>query len=194
MKRTPYVDMAVWGPFGRKALKHNKFRTWIPDGAGGYESRELPGQENHTAWLVSWRVFVSAALMLGLAASASLEAYESKIERLLRLWADAWHLIYVADDLLRAEGIERIRRGIVTKQSAGHPTPQSWSSSEPWSACFFEAAEQTTFWTEHVIDPASSWRSRGSHGRLTSMEETLVQQLDPHSNFPSRKMPGAKGE
>ena len=82
---TPYVDTAVWIFFGRKSMRANKFRTWIPGTNGTWISKEVSGPENHEQWLVSWRVFVSAALMLGICTRASLEAYELRIEKLCRL-------------------------------------------------------------------------------------------------------------
>ena len=58
MSVAPYVDHAVWGPYGRKATRANKFRTWIPTADGRYISKELPRPENFQQWQASWRVFV----------------------------------------------------------------------------------------------------------------------------------------
>ena len=60
LELTPYVDMAVWTPFGRKSMRANKFRTWIPGMNGTWISKEVPGPENHEQLLVSWRFFLSA--------------------------------------------------------------------------------------------------------------------------------------
>ena len=76
----PYVDHAVWGPFGRKTTKANKFRTWIPTSDSSYISKELPGPENFQQWLPSWRVFEVAAIMLDLSSMAALALYEKAIE------------------------------------------------------------------------------------------------------------------
>ena len=99
----PRVDHAVWGPFGRKTTRANKFRTWIPTSDGSYISKELPGPENFQQWLSSWRVFEAAAIMLDLISMAALALYEKAIERLTHLWPSAWDLVVAAD-------IERIRR------------------------------------------------------------------------------------
>ncbi|MDE0840171.1 MAG: hypothetical protein OSB41_14110, partial [Kiritimatiellae bacterium] len=173
-KKTPYADFAISGPFGRKTYKLNKFRTWVPTGDGAYISREVPGPENHAVWLISWRVFAAACTMLGIIGTAALEAYEGCIEKLVALWGDAWHLIYQADDLFRAEHCERVRRAIAADVTAGNPSPPTWSAAAPWAATFLRAATDRNFWNEHVVQPATSWRSRGSKGKPQTVEETLT--------------------
>ena len=84
---------------------------------------ELPGPETHQVWLIGWRVFSTACVMLKAFSSAALEAYECRIERLVRLWPDAWHLIATSDEQMRAEQLESIRRTIATSMRMGHPSP-----------------------------------------------------------------------
>jgi len=100
--RTPYVDLSIWDPYGRKVHKRNRFRNWIPDGEGGYLSQEIPGPENYQVWLIGWRVFTTACVMLRIVSTSAFEAYETRIEKLVRLWGDAWHFIYTTDDHMRA--------------------------------------------------------------------------------------------
>ena len=133
-KRTPYVDLSIRRPYGRKTYKRNKSRNWILFGDGEWISQEILGPENYSVWLIGWRVFATACVMLGIVAPAVLEAYEARIEKIVRLWSDAWHLIYTADDLMRAEQIERIRRQLSTAAKAGHPVPLTWNIATPWSA------------------------------------------------------------
>ena len=130
LKSTPYVDHAVWGPFGRKAVRAGKFRSWALAADGSYVSKELPGPENFTQWLASWRVFVTACVMLKVCSQSSLQLYERTIERLTKTWATSWHLIVLADDKARAEHLERIRRGFL-RDSVVCPAlvPSDWSES-----------------------------------------------------------------
>ena len=77
-QQPPYVDMAVWLPFGRRALRASKFRAWIPADDGSYIARELPGPASYAQWLASWRVFQTAANILPLASrEAHREAHEA---------------------------------------------------------------------------------------------------------------------
>ena len=100
-----------------------------------------------------------------------LEAYETRMEKLVRLWGDAWHLIYTTDDHMRAEQIERLRRQISTGVKAGHPQPAEWTEAEPWSAVFHMAAADTNYWDEHVTGPAQAWRTSGAKGTPRTLEE-----------------------
>ena len=64
----PYADVAVVGPFGRRAEQQNKSRTWIPTGDGTHLTKEIPGPENFRQWQAGWRVFSTLATNLRLAA------------------------------------------------------------------------------------------------------------------------------
>ena len=118
--RTPYVDLSIWGPYGRKVHKRNKFWNWIPDGEGGCLSQEIPGPENYQVWLIGWRVFATACVMLRIGSTSALEAYETRMEKLVRLWGDAWLLISTTDDHMRAEQIERPRRTLPPRHRHRH--------------------------------------------------------------------------
>ncbi len=74
-KQASYVDMAVWVPFGRRAMRAGKFRACLPVGNGEFIAKEIPGPENFTQWQASWRLFAVAMVMLGFADMAHLDAY-----------------------------------------------------------------------------------------------------------------------
>ena len=42
----PYADLAVVGPFGGRADRLNKLRTWIPTGDRTYMTKVIPGPES----------------------------------------------------------------------------------------------------------------------------------------------------
>ena len=65
-RQPPYVDFSVWLPFGRRVLKNQKFRAFLPIGDGSFMMKELPGPQNLQQWLVSWRVFKVACISLNL--------------------------------------------------------------------------------------------------------------------------------
>ena len=66
LKQAPYVDFGVWVPFGRRALKLQKFRVYTPLGDGSFLMREMPGPQNFQQWQACWKVFKTASLMLGI--------------------------------------------------------------------------------------------------------------------------------
>ncbi|CAK0898756.1 unnamed protein product [Prorocentrum cordatum] len=155
MRSTPYADFGVWGPFGRKAYRNMQFRAWFLLPGGGWLAKELPGPANYDQWLMSWRVFATACIMLEIASRAALDAYQRHVERLATQWPDAWHLIYMADGKLRAEFIERFRRTVVKNMSLGKGAPSDWNADKPWTALFLYAVANRECWNEQVRDPVA---------------------------------------
>ena len=171
MKAAPYVDMAVWVPFGRKASRANRFRTWIPNADRSRMSKEVAGPENYLQWLSSWRAFAVAALMLDVAAQAFLHCYERCMEKLVRTWPSAWHLIAQGDDNCRAEYLERIRRRVAADRTGA---PADWDPTRPWNVCFRLAASDDKFWDEQVRHPAAAWVAAGARGVPLTPDERLA--------------------
>ena len=73
-------------------------------------------------------------------------------------------MVYEADDNMRAEHIERIRRKVVTDIARGEPAPDHWDAAHPWTACFVLAANAKEYWDEHVKERAVAWHAHGGHG------------------------------
>ena len=178
-KQPPYVDFSVWLPFGRRVLKNQKFRAFIPVGDGSFIMKELPGPQNLQQWLVSWRVFKVACICLNIVTLAALQLYEKVIEKLVLQWPKAWGLIAQADDKARAEKLEKIRRAVVLDIAAGRPPPREFSEEEPWTACFRALALDETFWNEQVRHPAAAWLASGSHGSPRPPAEAMALAHHP---------------
>ena len=100
--KPPFADFGVFVPFGREALRASKYRTWVPT-ADGYVSKELPGPSNFTQWRACYGVFTTAMIMLQECALAPIDGYELFIEKMVRLYPDAWHLVYAVDEMARSE-------------------------------------------------------------------------------------------
>ena len=164
LKQAPYCDFSVWTPFGRRALRSQKFRTYVPLGDGSYLVKELPGPQNLQQWMASWRVFKVAAISLGIVTLSALQQYEKLIERLTLHWPQAWGLIALADDKGRAERLEKLRRNVVVDVQAGRQAPLDWDENHPWSVCFKLLAKDDNFWSEQVRHPASAWLAAGGRG------------------------------
>ena len=73
----------------------------------------MPGPDNFYTWTHIWRVFVVACKMIRAVMGWALNLYYKNMEKLVERWPECWHLIYCADDLMRSEHLERIRRRIV---------------------------------------------------------------------------------
>ena len=159
---SPYVDFSVWTPFERRTSRAQKFRVYQPLGDGSYLLRELPGPANLQQWLLCWRVFKAAALMLGAVSLAALQSYEKTVEKLTTQWSSCWGLIARAEDTGRAERLERIRRSLLVDAANGKTMPMDWDVNRPWTACFNILAQDEKFWTEQVRNPAMAWMAAGS--------------------------------
>ena len=129
--RTPYVDMGVWGPFGRKLMRALKFRNWIPAGDGSFIQKEMTGPENFLVYTFVWRVFVVAAKMTRSVRGWAMDRYYKNLEKLLTKWPLCWFLIYAADDKMRSEHMERIRRRIAQSIAQGGAPPRDWDPDHP---------------------------------------------------------------
>ena len=172
--QAPYVDFGVWLPFGRRALKAQKFRVYHPVGDGSYMLKEMPGPQNYQQWLASWRVFKVAALMLGIVSLANLSSYEKLIERLVVQWPSSWGLICQAEDKARAERLEKIRRRLLSDDLTGKTLPSDWDRSSPWSCCFRELISDEKFWSEQVRHPAVAWTAAGGRGAPMATAEMIA--------------------
>ena len=170
----PYTDFSVWTPFARRTMKNQKYRTVFPLGDGSYLTKELPGPSTFQAWLGCWRVFKSAALMLNICTLASLTSYERFVERLTTQWPMCWGLIAQADDKMRAEGLERLRRRILTSEALGRQIPINWDPVRPWTAVFDLAIQDTEYWAENFHHPAAAWLAAGGRGRPVVASEVAL--------------------
>lgn len=175
----PYTDFSVWTPFARRTMKNQKFRTVFPLGDGSYLTKELPGPSTFQAWLGCWRVFKSAALMLNICTLASLTNYERFIERLTTQWPMCWGLIAQADDKMRAEGFERLRRRVLTASTLGRQIPINWDPARPWTAVLDMSVQDVEYWAENVHHPAAAWLASGSRGKPIVASEVAL-----HAHLP----------
>ena len=177
--QAPYVDFSVWTPYARRALRTQKFRTYVPLGDGSYLMKELPGPQNLQQWLACWRVFKVAALALGILSMASLQLYEKLIEKLTLQYPSAWGLICLADDRARAERWEKIRRGFLSDKAAGKPMPDGWDDDAPWTCCLQKLAKDDQYWSEQVRHPATAWIAAGGKGAPVAPAESIAASHHP---------------
>ena len=170
----PYTDFSVWTPFSRRALRTQKYRTYIPLGDGSFMMRELPGPQNFLQWLACWRVFKVAALSLGIVSLAALQQYEKVIEKLTTQCPQAWGLVAQADDKGRAEKLEKIRRGVLADKALGRSLPAGWDEDDPWTHCFQALSKDEVFWAEQVRHPATVWIASGGRGAPIAPSEAIA--------------------
>jgi hypothetical protein len=156
----PYVDFAIFGPFGnrvRKAMSH-KGLVFGPNGSLIME--EFRGPPSIVEWLSCWRVFQTAMVMLDAADHPQLEAYARHITKLSSQYgATAWSTIYQAEVRFRREMLDRVREEQSGKLDAALEAGGSYPfvPLRPWDRCFEVAVtgrQWIQYWADQVNTPA----------------------------------------
>lgn len=156
----PYVDFAVWGPYGgrvKKALAHkgltfNAQSQLVPD-----EFRGPPSIEH---WMACWRVFQTGMIMLDAADHPCLEAYARHTAKLaLQFGPGAWATLYQAEVRLRREMLERVRDEELDnlKQAIDANGDYPFDPRRPWGTCLEAAVTKQrwlTYWMDTVTVPS----------------------------------------
>ena len=169
----PYADFSVWLPYGKKAHRTQKYRSYIPV-MGGYITKEIPGPGSFDQWRASFRVYRTAMLMLDILTMATCVAYEAHVEKLDRLYPGAWHLIVAADDLGRSEHLVRLRVSVNLDIANGTKEPMGWAAENPWECLFRMLVKDSSFWAEQVHVPANAWLAHGSKGKPLTPAEAVA--------------------
>lgn len=157
----PYADFGILRPFGHRLGRALKFhaKVWCPETLT-YVAKELPGPSDFTEWRRSWRVYVNIMRTLEAASSSRLERYYEHVHALNEKYGNlggvsTWWLIALADQRMRSERMEKIRRKIdaETDDLLARGIVQE-PSTRPWDVVFFEAAEDHQFWYAEVAEKA----------------------------------------
>ena len=169
----PFVDMAIFVPFGQRAMKASKFRTYVLTSTG-YVTKEIPGPATFPQWRTCFRLLRTALLMLDATGLAALHGYEMTVERLARIYPSAWHLIYAADEVARSSHSNRIRARAIMNIKAGKVPPEGFDQNRPWDYVFHALSKDEAFWQSQVHTPALAWIASGSHGTPRTPAEQLA--------------------
>ena len=173
----PFADFAIFVPFGQRHLKASRFRSYVLT-SEGYVTKELPGPANYIQWRMCFRILRAALLMLEAASLSALMGYEQWIEQLTRLYPNAWHLVYSADELARSGQSNRLRARVLLAVQDGEAPPAGWDHAKPWDWVFSQLPKETSFWQSQVHGPALAWIASGSRGTpRTPAEQFAVAHL-----------------
>ena len=173
MDMAPYADFGGFVPYGSKALKESKFRTYVLT-SEGYTTKELQGPANFTQWRACYRVYQTALLMLDIADLAVLHNYEIFMERLVRQFPTCWHLIYAAEHLARSSHSTRMKMLLQMDMKDGKPAPKGWDEARPWNSVFRQLPFEEEFWRTQVYSPALTWLAHGGRGKVKTPTEQFA--------------------
>ncbi|CAJ1436241.1 unnamed protein product [Effrenium voratum] len=156
LKGAPYADFSVWVPYGKKALRTARFRSYVAT-LEGFVTKELAGPTNFEMWQASYRVYRTAMVMLNITPLAHLNAYETHIEKMVRFYPGCWHLIVQADDRARSEHLTRLKLRVTVGRSLGLDQPKHYSDDNPWQTLFRVLIDDDRYWSDQVYTPATAW-------------------------------------
>ena len=109
-KCAPYIDFAIFGPFGNRVRKAMSHKGLVFGSNGTLVMEEFRGPPSITEWMSCWRVFQTAMIMLDAADHPQLEAYSRHIAKMASQFGpSAWSTIYQAEVRFRREMMERVR-------------------------------------------------------------------------------------
>ena len=149
----PCPDFAVWRPFGHRLVRRLRLTVHHREADGSYKPHEVAGPPSFEEWLAAWRVFATAMRALQAASAAKLAMYESRIRRFHDSFGPrCWWIVAQADQRMRGEQWERLRRRAEVDQAAavaeGRPHP--FNPQMPWDHVLKLASSDSDFWAEEL--------------------------------------------
>ena len=110
-KPVPYVDFSLWGPYHHRLEKQIRLAGVTFDSNGNLKLIEIKGPANHKIWTEKYGCLETGLLMEDAVDLGNVRNYEDFIKEYHETLTDNfWYLIYQADNRMRLEGMERLRR------------------------------------------------------------------------------------
>ena len=158
--KAPFADFAVFGPHGRRQTKLLRFTAQVFV-HGELVTRQLRGPGSFQGWRASWGVYRAAMIMINGASPATLDRYARGIEELVTLYPQAWGIISLADETMRAERWEILKEGL--------GETASWEDVISGSAFGF-GNTCAHWWFVHVLGPLASGSRQGATATVATLE------------------------
>ena len=179
--QAPYVDFALFGPQGKRALRKLTLVSFSYQvETGTWKRVELPGPPDFNTWWKAWLVLKTALLLLQCVDAERLEHYGEFIRQLVDMYGpESWFLIYQADVRFRSEEMERIRRNAQIACEDKDPDANARSGyfpDRPWDWVWAAALGDTGrgFWESEVHRPAVFFLARIKSRNETIQDGTTV--------------------
>jgi hypothetical protein len=185
VNRSPYADFSRWGPWGKRLLRKLSLLafTLLPNGL--WQKTELGGPPTVEVWMDCWQVFRVAMLLLEACEAEILDLYASNIRALAaRYGRECWFIVYTADQRMRAERWEKLRRE-ADRAHAADPVNSKFDPSRPWNTIVQQSRSDADFWTQNVREPAALFLARARSAR---------DVLDDGTNHPELPSPSQSTE
>jgi hypothetical protein len=157
MPPAPYVDLGLFGPFGKRLLARLVFAALVLGTDGAWSRKEISGPGDFQTWWTAWKVLSTTFVLLDQIDREKLDAYAEHIRSLSIRYAkggtDTWAIVYSADVRMRRERFERIRRLLELGSTATPPSSAGYDIARPWNSVFAAAINDRDFWDDEVKSP-----------------------------------------
>ena len=193
----PYVDFAIFGPYGKASLKSRQFMTHALSSRGEWSQKRMPGPASFEEWCQAWSVFRAAMLMSNGAAPHELDASHKGNALLFSRHPTRWSYIGAADDIMRSDQWDLIYEEEVSKNPAVKDEPDPWGVIIQCSAFNGFTGPRAVWWERTLtyplsLLPAASKSGDGQPPRKQQQPES--QQQPPRQQFQHLDSPkGGKG-
>eukprot|EP00435_Cladocopium_sp_Y103_P017556 s2656_g4.t1 len=187
----PFADFSVFGPHGQRLLRRQTFMAYqLNVSTGEWSRKEQPGPADFHSWYRCWKCFRTAMLLLEAAEAERLDSYSEFIRaQVTQFGDDAWSFVSRADNRMRAEHLDRLRRQLRSEPQYG------FTEASPWSACFAAATRESDFWSRELHTPATLFLARNKReGGTEPSEETTKPAGSPNKRPKTRASRRYTGE
>jgi len=153
----PYVDLAVWGPYGRRLQKRLKMTGLIMGANGKLEQQQLYGPPNVDEWVAGWTVFKTGSIMLGHMTPATCDHWSKMVLNYAKMYGPSvWPLIYQSEVRARLEHMDRVRRigALEADEAVAQGKTHGYDAKCPWDWALRKTADDVLWWRRELEDVA----------------------------------------
>ena len=153
----PYVDLAIWGPFGQRTQRKLKLSGLVLGTDGVLQQVQLYGPPDVETWAAGFAVFRTGCIMLEEVSISTLALWSTMVsEYIARYGSAVWALIYQTEVRARSELLTRTKRAGATAlaQATAAGGSHSYNPNKPWDWVFREAAADVQFWRKELEEKA----------------------------------------
>ena len=175
----PYVDFAVWVPFGDRSVKKQKCMGMVITADGKFSNVELAGPANFEIWQSRFLILENALLMLGAVDLGNIQAYSKLLKRYHdKHGHELYALLYQTDVRTRSEQFVRLRRQgyaeykktleYAQKHKLSELPECEYDPARPWNYVFAAAVKKgnAEWWKDEFEDNAIYITSKNSRGTV----------------------------
>ena len=164
-KCAPYTDFAIFCPFGQRFQKRLKMRGLTLHAGGEFKPLEIYGPSTFQEWDSCYELLITGLVGFKAVELGNLLEYQSVIKGFHERYGPSfWPLIYQAESRMRAEQMERLRRGVeekwTTAKDGGFPAMVEFNPEKPWDAAWRAACEDTRWWKKELEDTAEDIKDK----------------------------------